>query len=131
MTHYHLLITAGRELDDTSRFYKLGVGTTTQANRDYLYVLAWALSHNYYFRIYDVESIDFIQRIAHSLAPTPKNVPAALNLQSMKIRDFVRIIKAETAIPLSQSSLDSRNNLLNHLNNNYFIRNGKRNNQAQ
>lgn len=129
MNHFHVLITAGREINNDSRFYLLEVGTTLQANRDYLFVLAWAESHGYYFHIKDAATMEFLSRVAASLYPSAKFPLSEIQAQRMKIRDFVRSIKSHTAQPLNQSQLDSQNHLLNELNTNYHLHfNGRSNN---
>ena len=122
MNHFHVLITAGREIDHTSRFYLLEVGSTMQANRDYLFVLAWAENHGYYFHIKDADTMEFLNHVAASLYPSAKFPLSEIQAKRMKIRDFVRSIKTHTAQPLNQSLIDSQNHLLNELNTNYHLK---------
>lgn len=48
MTRNYIYIEAGREIDMSSRFFRVSIGTNKQANRDYLFLLAWATDHNYF-----------------------------------------------------------------------------------
>lgn len=99
MTHSYLYIEAGRIIDENSKFYRVFVGTSRQANRDYLFLLAYAETNNYFLQIDSQVTDDYLLNIAKSLPNFQKHFPFDnLNLQQVQIRDLVRSIKAHEAI---------------------------------
>ena len=44
MKHYYYYIMAGREIDETAQFFKVAVGSSKQAQRDFLYLTLLACS---------------------------------------------------------------------------------------
>ncbi|MDT3387158.1 MAG: hypothetical protein LIR46_05265 [Bacteroidota bacterium] len=113
MLHYHYLITCGDCLDETTHIYQVGIGRGSQADRDYLFLMAYATDNNYFFNLRTLESTEFVQRIlvAH-------NIPQSA-IQQVKARDLVRAIKAAQKLPLSQISLNAAHSLRKSLNANY------------
>lgn len=95
MTHLHYLIICGSSpygkssiLDDTATIYTVNVGTSQQANSDYLFLTAFAADHDYYFALKSKESIDFVFRLIHAY-----RIPQAQQV-SIDARSLVRAIKA-------------------------------------
>lgn len=115
MTHYHYLITIGRELDETASIYTVGIGNGRQGDRDYLFLLAWAAEHNFFFNIRTLESTEFIMRIRRAY-----NIPQSSE-QVVKARDLVRAIKAAQRLPLNQISLTAAHAQRRALDLNYRI----------
>lgn len=113
MLHYHYLITCGNQLNAEAHIYIVGIGTSAQADRDYLFLLAYATEHNFFFNIRTLESSDFIMRVIKA-----HNIPQS-SIQQVNARDLVRAIKAAQKMPLSQISLTAAHNLRKSLNSNY------------
>ena len=88
MTHYYHYIAADGSVDENTKFYSVGVDTGKQANRDYLFLIAYAAEHNHYFELYSVESTRFVGEVKKSLEP--------IIFCTMKIsaRDLVRAFKS-------------------------------------
>ena len=120
MTSYYHLIAAGREISDTSDFYLVGVGTSRQANRDYLFLLAWATQRDYYFHIVDVDSTDFFMKCLRSVDPVA-NTNCFITTKAKKVtaRDLVRAIKLSEAVPASLQHIRQANHLRDFLDVNY------------
>lgn len=93
MSHYYYLITAGLVIDTASRICKVAVGTSDQANRDFLFLTSWAVMHNFYFELVSKESSDFILQVQKSLDT------GHLEVEAFKARDLVRSIKTTGALP--------------------------------
>lgn len=120
MTHYHYYITAGRQLDTTSKIYLVGVGTSRQADRDYLFLLSHATTAGHYFELRNQDTTNFVTRVqnqlndeadaAHQPHPT---------MQMIKIRDLVRSIKAQVALPLTSCSLHNAHEIRNLIDGSY------------
>ena len=105
MTHYYYLIAAGRVIDDTTKYYKIAVGTSKQANRDYLSILAMATEKNWYFEIVSPKSTEFVTKIAESVADSQVTLPLlSLHFQLLSARDFVRAQKQHISVPLTSNS---------------------------
>lgn len=94
MTSIYIYIEAGRVIDASTKFFKVEVGTGRQSNRDYLFMLGFAMSRNYYFEIQSRETDEFLYKIAQSLGTYPAPLTLeALNIQHVRVRDLVRAIK--------------------------------------
>lgn len=89
MTHYYYLIETDGELTEDSRIFRLAIGTSLQANRDYLFIIGWCESHGYYFEKDSVETSQFIRNVAESLDKTF----ADLQICHCYGRDYVRACK--------------------------------------
>lgn len=115
MTHYHLYIEAGRMIDENSHFYKVGIGTSQQADRDYLFLVAHAANHGHYFAIWSDEVSDFLAKVKKSL--NLDFVP----LQPISARDLVRHFKAGTMPQLSPNVLKNADSMRKFFNLDYLI----------
>lgn len=99
MTRNYIYIEAGREIDETSRFFRVSIGTSKQSNRDYLFLLAHAMSHNYFLELNSSSVADYLLNIAESLGGSRYVCPLdVLRIRNIKIRDLVRAIKANATI---------------------------------
>lgn len=99
MTHYYYFIAAGATWDGTTAIFKVAIGSTKQAQRDYLALTAHAVDNDYYLEIVSQESDIFIKKVLHSLAEY------GTQIQHVKVRDLVRSIKSATALSLSPAAL--------------------------
>lgn len=115
MNSYYLYIQAGAIIDESASFYKVAVGTSRQANRDYLFLLAHAEQHAHYFELWSADVAEFVNKIAQSLCRD------SLPLQLVKARDLVRCLKAAESMPLSAAFLHNQHQLRNILDTNYRI----------
>lgn len=89
MTHYYYLIEASKTIDTNTKFFRIGVGTSAQANKDYLFTLAYCLSHGFFFELVSEATDTFVYNVAKSL-----NCQLAdLNITMVPIRDYVRSVK--------------------------------------
>lgn len=117
MTHYYYLIAAGRVIDDTTKYYKIAVGTSKQANRDYLTILALATEKNWYFEVVSQKSTEFVTKIAESVAESQVTLPLlSLHFQLMSARDFVRAQKQHISVPLTSDSCRNLNDFMLKMN---------------
>ena len=82
-------------MDETSHVYRVAVGTSIQANRDYLFLIAFSQSHGHYFEIVSLKSSEFVTKVLDS----------GYHLEAITARDLVRSIKSQTANPLNPSAL--------------------------
>ena len=122
MTHYYYLIIAGALLDETTEFYKVGVGTTRQADRDFLFLTAFAASHNYYFEKVDVESSDFYLRCQKSVAGGgDPHGTLTTRAHCVSARELVRALKKSEAVPVSENVSRNVNHQLHFLSVNYRV----------
>lgn len=122
MTSIYIYIEAGRVIDDSTKFFKVEVGTGRQSNRDYLFMLGFAVSRNYYFEKQSRETDEFLYKIAQSLGtyPTPLTLEA-LNIQHVRVRDLVRAIKKSekaAAKPIVRNNIEHQRDFLDS---NYFF----------
>lgn len=95
MTHQHYLIICGSGsygkssvLDDTATIYTVSVGTSKQADSDFLFLTAFAADYDCYFAIKSKESIDFVFRLVQEY-----RIPQVQQV-CIDARSLVRAIKA-------------------------------------
>jgi hypothetical protein len=99
MTHYHYYIECGQILNEDARIWVVGVGTSAQAQRDYLFLVAYAAEHNHYFALRSEDSSRFVLRVTGSLG-LPDDA-----CRTIKARDLVRYFKAGDAMPFDSAQL--------------------------
>lgn len=111
MTSCYYYIMAGAVIDSTTRIYSVACGTSTQANRDFLFLTAYAVQHGHYFEIRSNNSTNFISSILDNYKGI-LNEPA---IQRVSARELVRSMKSSTEIPAAQNVLDNQNHVLHYL----------------
>lgn len=99
MTHYHYYIECGQILGEDARIWVVGVGTSAQAQRDYLYLVAYAAEHNHYFALRTEDTSRFVLRVTNSLSLSDDAC------RTIKARDLVRYFKAGDAMPFDGTQL--------------------------
>lgn len=120
MTHYFCLIMAGREIDSDTRIFKVSVGTSRQSDRDYLFLVAQSVEHNWYFEKWSAPVADFVQLVLESLAPTQTDDPLGGALvEGITARELVRNLKNGTKIPTDPQLFRNANNIRYWLSLNY------------
>ena len=113
---HYIYIEAGAQIDGASRFFNVAIGTTRQATRDYLFLVAHAVSHGFYFEPVSDISDAFLEKVAHSLSLTSI---LDLGVQHVDARCLVRSLKAQVAMPLSAAQLANSDYQRMILDNNY------------
>lgn len=122
MTHYYYLICAGPQVDQNTQFFRVGVGTSRQANSDFLFLTAAAVDKGWYFERVSAVSDDFVRKIAESLYPTTDGTSLLrLQFKQCLVRDVVRAIKRGEALPSDVISGNNRINTLQYLSLNYRV----------
>lgn len=111
MTSYYYYIMAGAVIDGTTRIYSVACGTSTQANRDFLFLTAYAVQHGHYFEIRSNNSTNFISSILDNY----KGILTEPAIQRVSARELVRSLKSSTEIPAAQNVLDNQNHVLHYL----------------
>lgn len=111
MTSCYYYIMAGAVIDSTTRIYSVACGTSTQANRDFLFLTAYAVQHGHYFEIRSNNSTNFISSILDNY----KGILTEPAIQRVSSRELVRNLKSSTEIPAAQNVLDNQNHVLNYL----------------
>lgn len=102
--HYYYYIEAGAAIDCGSRFFRVGIGASKQAVRDYLFLTAHAVSNGFYFERDSVQVSQFVAQIASSLGfRSVADLPLAL----IDARELVRCIKSNWAAVKHQTYLDA------------------------
>ena len=115
MVHYYYYVSAGAQCDESTRIWKVAVGTSRQCQRDYAFLVAHALQHGHYFEICSPGSDDFIMKLRHSLAKF--NV----QLEWLSCRDLCRELRQVTATPCAAGALAGAHRQRKSINLNYRI----------
>jgi len=122
MTHYYYLICADAQVDQNTQFFRVGVGTSRQANSDFLFLTAAAVDKGWYFERVSAASDDFVRKIAESLYPDDEGTKMLrLKFRQCLVRDVVRAIKKGEALPSDVNSAKNRLNSLQFLSLNYRV----------
>jgi len=122
MTHYYYLICADAQVDQNTQFFRVGVGTSRQANSDFLFLTAAAVDKGWYFERVSAASDDFVRKIAESLYPDDEGTKMLrLKIRQCLVRDVVRAIKKGEALPTDVNSAKNRLNSLQFLSLNYRV----------
>lgn len=115
MTHYYHYIEADSSLNENTVFYMVGVGTSRQATRDYLFLIAHAAEHNHYFEIFSSQSAEFVRKCKKSLAPT---IPTSVKISA---RDLVRMFKNKERPAVNTPATPAQHFALMQLDSNYRL----------
>ena len=115
MVHYYYYVSAGAQCDESTRIYKVAVGTSKQCQRDYAFLVAHALQHGHYFEVVSSRSDEFVKRLRHSLSQF--NV----QLEWLSCRDLCRELRQVTATPCAAGPLAGAHRQRKSLNLNYRI----------
>lgn len=110
MLRYHYYVSAGPQCDDTTRIYKVAVGTNTQAQRDFQFLTDYAAHHGHYFSIVSDASDIFIMKLRRSLAEYDVQITYCSS------RDLVRLFKDAVGTnedPAVLRSISTQNYLTN------------------
>ena len=99
MTHYYLYIEAGARLDDTSKFYSVGIGSSLQGNRDRKFLEHYAALKGHYFAIWSDDVDEFLAKVKNSLSSH------SVQTRMISARNLVRSFKTATMVPESAASL--------------------------
>lgn len=117
MTHYWYYIAAGNILDETTRFFRVKVGHGAQADRDFLWLTAYATNHGHYFELVSDSSTQFVDRCQMSLSEF-----ADCSLERLiSARDLVRHFKAGSLPDLPPSQLRTHAHMMRYLNLDYRV----------
>lgn len=115
MVHYYYYVSAGAQCDESTRIWKVAVGTSQQCQRDYAFLVAHALQHGHYFEICSQVSDDFILKLRRSL------VQFNVQLEWLSCRDLCRELRQVTATPCAAGALAGAHRQRKTLNLNYRI----------
>lgn len=101
MLHFHYYVSAGPQCNDTTRIYKVGIGISLQAQRDFQFLTDYAAQHGHYFSPISDASDVFIMKLRRSLAEYD------VQITYCSARDLVRLFKDATGTALNPAVLRS------------------------
>lgn len=115
MTHYWIYIATGATIDENTKFYKIGVGTSHQCQRDFAFLSKYAADHGHYLSLTNYQTSEFLMKVIKSIK---KDLSC---IRFMPIRDLVRSIRQSNDVPLSQDCLHNQHQLNVQINLEYRI----------
>ena len=115
MKSYYLYIEAGQEVNDTSKFFKVAIGTSARDQRDLRTLMLWAEKNGHYFKVWSREVDDFVKNLARSL-----QVPI-LPLTWLSCRELCRYLNSQTLPPMVPAQLEASNHQAMLLNLDYRV----------
>lgn len=78
MIHYYLMIIAGKVVDDSTTFYKVGVGSSKRDKLALCKLSEFAAANGHYMHIMDNETTEFLGKIADSLGKQVYELPTSV-----------------------------------------------------
>lgn len=115
MTRYYIYIEAGPILDESSRFYRVAVGSSRVGQRELQFLQSYAADHHHYFQLRTLEVSQFCVRALKSIGRD------CMDIIDVNARDFVRDLKNQTRPTLSANTLNNTHNQRFQLDLNYRI----------
>lgn len=115
MTHYWYYIAAGATINEHTKFYKVGVGTSKQCQRDFDWLSHHAADHGHYLSTVNAQSSDFILRVFDSIGKSSSA------MRMVPVRDLVRSIRQSTDVPLNSDFLHNQHQLNVQINLEYRV----------
>lgn len=117
MKRYYYYIVAGESIDLQTKFYKVGIGTSCQDQRDYKTLTSIAQRRGYYFALVDSDSLEFVFRIALSLYPSYEVSPLDyLNIELVTARCLVKLLASSVTNSVDIKNVKARNYFQHYLN---------------
>lgn len=110
MTKCYYYISAPAGIDESTIIYQVGIGTSQQANRDFLYLTARAVDNGDYFAIKSEDSASFVARVLDYHGCLMRRINA---------RDLVRDLKRNLTPEPSEAFVRNRAHMLYYLSLNY------------
>lgn len=100
----YLLIDAAKEIDNSTKFLKVRVGTTERDSKCLQYLTFWATGRGFYFQKYTSDVADFLSKIAASLHLSLIDLPYCTVDVGVLVR-HIKLFNATPSIdPLSKSA---------------------------
>ena len=122
MNHYYLYIDAGRVIDSATKFYKVGVPSSQQGQRDYLFLLAHSVERNHFFELWSNNVAEFLWNIGQSLADECVENPLDfVPIRPISARELVRNMRGHVVDPVPDFVLQNQNHMRHFLNVNYRV----------
>lgn len=119
MIHYYLLIQCGKVLDTSARFYKVSIGSSRQAVRDFLSLTALSVERGYYFHLWDENTTEFVGKCLASVWGSSDALTFANHLQQVTSRELLKVIRDEVSLPLDDFVLSNAHRCMTFLDINY------------
>ena len=115
MTHYHLYIQAGVQLDAATRFYKVGIGQSKDQHRLYAWLHSYAIEHGHFFMLWSNDVAEFFckcrESIGHGAAP----------LVTISAADLKKSLKTGCEDPAVFNAILHQHNLLMQIDTHYYM----------
>lgn len=122
MVRFYYFINAGKVVDNSTTFYKVAIGSSSQCQRDFSFLVEFCRQHQCWLAQVSSDSKDFLARVALSISEDQQRNPLlGLPLVPIKIRDLVRFLKTGARVPCHLSSLLNRGRFRSLLDLNYRI----------
>lgn len=100
----YLLIDAAKEIDNSTKFLKVRVGTTERDSKCLQYLTFWATGRGFYFQKYTSEVADFLSKIADSLHVSVIDLPYSTVDVGVLVRHVKSFNGTPSIEPLSKSA---------------------------
>lgn len=114
MTHYHLYIKAGVQLDADTRFYKVTIGEGKKGHRQSAWLEAYAIEHGHFFVRWSTDAVDFYSKCQECIGKD------AFPILALSGHDLIKTLKNGCDDPACWSAIQHRHELLMQIDPHYY-----------
>ena len=121
MTRFYLFIDAGKMVDESTAFYRVGIGTSKRDVSCFRQLARIATAKGSYFHRWDNSTSDFLTRCIESVYGGANALVVASHLIPIKCRELVKVLEGrQNAKPL-QDAVKQASHLLRFQSLNYRL----------
>lgn len=114
MTHYYLYIKAGVQLDEHTRFYRVGIGEGKKGLKQHAWLEAFAAEHGHLFVIWSMDAAEFATKCLASLELLQQS------FISIGSDELIRSLKTGCDDPACWQAIQHRHQLLMRIDPKYY-----------
>lgn len=122
MVHYYLLIIAGKVVDDSTTFYKVGVGNSKRDKLALSKLESFAAANGHFLHVIDNETSEFLGKIAESLGKKVYELPTS----AVRVRCMCGIALQSNAAPAPPPHSPSARYMLSRIDPVYYFNHAPR-----
>lgn len=130
MTRFYLFIDAGKVVDESTAFYRVGIGTSKRDVSCFRQLARIATAKGSYFHRWDSSTSDFLTRCIESVYGGSNALVVASHLIPINCRELVKVLEGrQVAVPL-QDAVRQASHLLRFQSLNYRLADIARSNKS-
>lgn len=121
MTRFYLFIDAGKVVDESTAFYRVGIGTSKRDVTCFRQLARIATTRGSYFHRWDNSTSDFLTRCIESVYGGSNALVVASHLIPIKCRELVKVLEGRQGAKPLQDAVKQASHLLRFQSLNYRL----------